>query len=90
MFLMIVYCCLPGKGGEHSVGSSMSSLPGYNDHHDGYSASNGYGHSWSVATHLCTLVLGLGTGFASRYRLQPRGFLIGPMGRCKALSPPNL
>ena len=30
----------------------------------------------------------IGTGFASRYRLQPRTFFFkGPMGRCKATTP---
>ena len=32
----------------------------------------------------------VGTGFASRYRLQPRGIFKGPMGRGKATTPSSL
>ena len=32
----------------------------------------------------------VGTGFASRYRLQPRDVFKGPVGRCKATTPSSL
>ena len=32
----------------------------------------------------------VGTGFASRYRLQPRTIFKHPMGRCKATTPSSL